>query len=101
MSDINKGFAFLHKAKNKKLLIISHGSIIERANKTISSLPKNIKNSIELVDLIQSKPFPKKLANHINKFKNILTIDEQTISGSLGSIIKEVISKKYIFFSLA
>lgn len=97
ISDINKGFAFLHKAKNKKLLIISHGSIIERAHKAISVLPKNIKYSVELVDLIQSKPLPIWLINYANKFKSILTIDEQTISGSLGSIIKEAISKKNIY----
>jgi transketolase len=96
ISDIENGYSYLHKGKLKKLLIISHGSIIERAKKAINLLPSKKRDSVVLLDLFQAKPFPKKVENYAKKFKNILTIDEQTISGSLGSLIKENVNRKNI-----
>ena len=50
-------------------------------------------SKINIIDLIQSKPFPKSLKSHLNTYKEILTIDEQTNVGSLGSLIKENVNK--------
>ena len=55
---------------------------------------------INIIDLIQSKPFPKSLKSHLNTYKEILTIDEQTNVGSLGSLIKENINKSITSLAL-
>ena len=89
IKDINIGFRYLKKSSKKKLLIISHGTIIERALTAEEKLYRKYGNSIDIVDLIQSKPFPKKLKNILKKYSQIMTIDEQTSEGSLGSLIKE------------
>ena len=87
--DIDNGFRFLKRNQNAKLAIISHGTIIERAVKAYNLLDKKIFKKINIIDLIQSKPFPKSLKSHLNSYKEILTLDEQTNVGSLGSLIKE------------
>ena len=47
--------------------------------------------------MIRAKPFPINLKKIISKYKSILTIDEQTSQGSLGSLIMEnSFSKNYI-----
>ena len=56
-------------------------------------LDKKISSKINIIDLIQSKPFPKILKSHLNTYKEILTIDEQTNVGSLGSLLQENIDK--------
>jgi transketolase len=89
IEDINIGFRYLKKSSKKKLLIISHGTIIERALAAEEKLDRKYRNSIDIIDLIQSKPFPKKLKNILKKYSQIMTIDEQTSEGSLGSLIKE------------
>jgi transketolase len=91
INDINRGYRFLKKgsSKDKKLLIIGHGTIINRALEACNKLNITTQKKIDTVDLIRSKPFPLQLKNKINKYKNILTIDEQTSEGSLGSLIME------------
>ena len=89
IKDINVGYRYLKKSSKKKLLIISHGTIIERALIALKTLSKNYANSIDVIDLIQAKPFPKNLRNILKKYSRIMTIDEQTSEGSLGSLIKE------------
>ena len=89
MSDIENGFRYLKKSSKKKLVIISHGTIIERALVAVNKVNRKYYNSIDIIDLIQSKPFPKKLKNILKKYSRIMTIDEQTSEGSLGSLIKE------------
>ena len=91
--EIDNGFRFLKRNQNAKLAIISHGTIIERAVKAYNLLDKKMSKKINIIDLIQSKPFPKSLKSHLNTYKEILTIDEQTNVGSLGSLIKENVNK--------
>ena len=92
--EIDNGFRFLKRNQNPKLAIISHGTIIERAIKAYNLLDKKMSSKINIIDLIQSKPFPKSLKSHLNSYKEILTLDEQTNVGSLGSLLKENIDKK-------
>jgi len=90
--DINAGYRYLKKSSKKKLLIISQGTIIERALIALRAIGKNYTSAIDVIDLIQAKPFPKNLKNILKKYLRIMTIDEQTSEGSLGSLIKENIS---------
>ncbi len=98
--EIDNGFRFLKRNRNAKLAIISHGTIIERAVKAYNLLDKKMSKKINIIDLIQSKPFPKSLKSHLNTYKEILTIDEQTNVGSLGSLIKENVNKSIISLAL-
>ncbi len=87
--DIQKGFRFLKKNTNSKILIVSHGSIILRPLEVYQDLSSKQKKKVDLIDLIRAKPFPKMLKNIMKKYDKIITIDEQTSEGSLGSLIKE------------
>ena len=98
--EIDNGFRFLKRNQNPKLAIISQGTIIERAIKAYNLLDKKMSSKINIIDLIQSKPFPKSLKSHLNSYKEILTLDEQTNVGSLGSLLKENIDKKITTLAL-
>lgn len=98
--EIDNGFRFLKRNQNAKLAIISHGTIIERAVKAYSRLDKKISSKINIIDMIQSKPFPRSLKSHLNTYEEILTIDEQTNVGSLGSLLKENTDKKVSVLAL-
>ena len=98
--EINKGFRFLKKNKNAKLAIVSHGTIIERSINAYNLLNKKLAEKINIIDLIQSKPFPSSLKNHLKSYDKIITLDEQTIAGSLGSLIQENVGKKVTALAL-
>jgi len=101
IKEIHLGFRYLRKSSKNKILIISHGTIIERALLAEKNLDKKYSNSVDIIDLIQSKPFPKKLKNILKKYSRIMTIDEQISQGSLGSLIKENIDHYVKFKSLS
>ena len=61
MDDIKNGFRYLKKSLKPKLAIISHGTIIERALVATKNIERKHFNLIDVIDLIQSKPFPTKL----------------------------------------
>ena len=109
--DIDRGFRYLIKSSGNKLLLLGQGTILERALNAINQLNSKIQKNISLIDLIQSKPFPKQLQSHIKKFQNIITVDEQTKPGGFGSLIREnnsrlpnftemCLSDKFIFENL-
>jgi len=91
--EIDVGYRFLKRNQNAKLAIVSHGTIIERAVKAYNHLNKKMSSKVNIIDLIQSKPLPKSLKSHLNSYKEILTLDEQTNVGSLGSLLKENVDK--------
>tara|TARA_Y100001936_G_C16004127_1_gene629624 strand:- start:71 stop:1012 length:942 start_codon:yes stop_codon:yes gene_type:complete len=92
--DIIKGFRYLRKTKNSKNLILSQGTIIERPLAALDDIKINKSKQFDLIDLIRAKPFPKELKKNLSKYNSIITIDEQTSTGSLESLIKENISSK-------
>jgi transketolase len=101
LRDINAGYRYLKKSSKKKLLIISQGTIIERALAATKILDQKYLNLIDVIDLIQAKPFPGKFKSILKKYSKIITIDEQTSQGSLGSLIKENINHYVKFKSLS
>jgi len=101
IKDINAGFRYLKKSSKNKLLVVSHGTIIERALIAEKKLDKKFYNSTDIIDLIQSKPFPKAFKNILKRYSRILTIDEQTSEGSLGSLIKENVNHYVRFKSMS
>ena len=65
------------------------------------NLEEKYQSKISIVDVIRSKPFPKKLKNEMSKYKSILTLDEQSSQGSLGSLIYENLLRKQQIISLS
>lgn len=104
LSQIKDGFRFLKRCNKKKsdsICIVSHGTIIERALVAAMNLEEKYQSKISIVDVIRSKPFPKKLKNEMSKYKSILTLDEQSSQGSLGSLIYENLLRKQQIISLS
>lgn len=93
IKDIKKGFRYLKKSSNSKNLILSQGTIVERPLAALNEVKLNKSNQFDVIDLIRAKPFPKELKNILSKYKSIITIDEQTSTGSLESLIKENVLK--------
>jgi len=73
---------------NNKLLVISHGIILNRIFEVINEN----KLKADLVDLIKSKPISDSFLNLTSKYEKILVIDEQTASGNLSAAIFESIA---------
>lgn len=101
INDILRGYRFLKKNKSSKTLIIGQGTILERSIEVYDQLAIKEKKNIDIIDLIRAKPFPLSLRKIIRKYKKIITIDEQTPQGSLGSLIKENIDKPNKIISLS
>ena len=76
---------------------MSQGTIIERPIAALDGIKINKSKQFDIIDLIRAKPFPKELKNILSKYNSIITIDEQTSTGSLESLIKENISSKILF----
>jgi transketolase len=99
-NDIKRGYRFIKKNLKSKTLVIGHGSIIERALKACENHIK-LKFTVDLIDLIRAKPFPNILIKKFKTYKSIVTIDEQTPEGSLGSLIKEKCDENLKILSLS
>jgi len=78
--------------KGKDILILSHGSILGQVKTSVESL-KKINISVQLVNVISLKPMDKSVITLLKKYKKIITIEEHTSVGGLGSIISEKILK--------
>ena len=91
LTQVKEGFRFLKKCNpiKKEICIVGHGTIVRRAIDAVMNINEKHKSSISIVDIIRSKPFPKKLKKIMNEYKSLLTLDEQTPQGSLGSLIYE------------
>jgi len=103
IDQVKKGYRFLQRSKStsKSICIISHGTIIRRVVEAVNSLSKKDQDKVNIIDIIRSKPFPKKAKEEINKYKSILTVDEQTPAGGLGSLIYENLEKAVKIKSLS
>tara|TARA_Y100000294_G_scaffold71518_1_gene67754 strand:+ start:188 stop:1114 length:927 start_codon:yes stop_codon:yes gene_type:complete len=87
--DIKKGFRFLKKEKNNKILIIGQGTILERALFAVKNVNNKINSKVSIIDLIRAKPFPKILKNLLKKYQKLIVMDEQTEPGGLASLVSE------------
>ncbi len=78
------------------VLVISYGHLLHRAKKFIEELNENSKNKCGLIDLFSIKPISNKLIKEINKYKNIITFEEQCINGGFGSAVIEYLNDNNI-----
>lgn len=79
-------------SKGSDVLILSHGSILGQIKLSLNTLKKS-KISAELVNIVSLKPIDESITKLLSKYKKIITFEEHTSVGGLGSIIAEKILK--------
>ena len=79
-------------SKGNDILILSHGSILGQIKLSLNILKKS-KISAELVNIVSLKPIDESIIKLLTKYKKIITFEEHTTVGGLGSIIAEKILK--------
>ena len=79
-------------SKGSDVLILSHGSILGQIKLSLNTLKKS-KISAELVNIVSLKPIDESITKLLTKYKKIITFEEHTTVGGLGSIIAEKILK--------
>tara|TARA_Y100000816_G_C26059456_1_gene556193 strand:- start:176 stop:1141 length:966 start_codon:yes stop_codon:yes gene_type:complete len=79
-------------SKGSDVLILSHGSILGQIKLSLNILKKS-KISAELVNIVSLKPIDESIIKLLTKYKKIITFEEHTSVGGLGSIIAEKILK--------
>jgi transketolase len=94
--DINedhKQFRIIGKQSKNKIALISHGKMLHSCVEAYKLYPE----SFFVVDLIQSKPFPRNLIENLVNIKGVIAVDEQSPSGALGAAIFEACSEENLF----
>ena len=81
--------------KGKDVLVLCHGSILGQVKLSIKNLQKMNINA-ELVNVVSLKPIDERITSLLKKFQKIITIEEHTSVGGLGSIMAEKILKNKI-----
>ena len=81
--------------KGKDILILSYGSILGQVKLSVDALKKMNINA-ELINIVSLKPIDESVISLFKKYKKIITIEEHTSVGGLGSIMAEKILKNDI-----
>ena len=81
--------------KGEDILVLCHGSILGQVKQSIKNL-KKMRINAQLVNVVSLKPIDEKIISLFKKFKKIITIEEHTSVGGLGSIMAEKILKNNI-----
>ena len=77
-------------SKGKDILILSYGSVLGQIKLSIKTL-KKLNINAELVNIVSLKPIDDGVVKLLKKYKKIITIEEHTSVGGLGSIMAEKI----------
>ena len=96
--DKNYGYKFgknITITKGSDVLILSHGSILGQVKLSVKAL-KKMNISAELINVVSLKPIDENVVSLFKKYKKIITIEEHTSVGGLGSIMAEKILKNRI-----
>jgi transketolase len=77
----------------KDVLIISLGPVANEADKAVAILEnQGVKASLLIIDHLDSNSNTK-LLNHIKNFEKIITVEDHSINGGIGSLVSEVIAE--------
>lgn len=82
--------------KGNDLLILSHGTLVSNCLKAASILAENHSINASVLNVHTLRPLDKNIEELINKFPLVVTVEEHSISGGLGTIISELITKNLI-----
>jgi transketolase len=91
-NEIDMGKGFVCHRSGKKLLIVSSGCMVHSALMVADDL-KKYGVDCGVLDLFRLKPVEKELSAIAQEYEKIITIEEHTLSGGLGSIITEVVAE--------
>ncbi len=80
--------------EGKDLAIISYGPVIWESIKAAKTLAEDGIDA-EIVNITQIKPLPSELNTILSRFDNIITVEEHTTIGGIGSIIAELVSSTH------
>lgn len=76
-----------------RICIITHGYMV---SKIFEIIKKNkLEKTVLLIDLFKSKPLSNLFIKEINKYENLLFVDEQIQSSALGLFINQYVDKKF------
>ena len=92
--DINNGFKLFKskiKSKLKKNLIITNGYQIHRIFELFEKKKIKYPDQFDIVDLFKNEPFPLKLVKTLDKYKNVIVIDEQIKNSSILSSLSTAV----------
>lgn len=92
--DENLGlFRVIGDITGDKIALVSHGKMVHTCVEAYRKTPEKF----YVLDLIQSKPFPKKVVQILSHAKGVVAVDEQSPCGAIGSAIFEACSESNIF----
>lgn len=97
-NSLDDGFSVLREGED--ICMVATGIMIHRAIEVAEEL-KNYSINSQVIDLYRQKPIDvEKIIEKLKKSKKVITVEEHTINGGLGSIIAEIIaeSNHYIPF---
>ncbi len=90
LTGFNDNFKVLSKGKN--LAIITTGLMTSTSIRVVNFF-KNQNLNIGLIDFVKISPVKKnKLIKELKKYKKIVTVEDNVLTGGLGSLISEIVS---------
>ncbi len=95
--DYSKGYC--NFSYGKDLMIISTGIIMQKAL-TVADELKKYNISAVIIELYQIKPITKEFIDMILSSKRIVTIEENNLTGGIGSLISEIICDNNLYIPI-
>jgi len=92
-NDFEKGF--MAKVNNSNTCLITYGYMTHKSIIVSNELKREGIN-IDTCDVISMKPYHVKFLEFLKKYKNIISLEEQTLNGGFGSSILELINDNKI-----
>ncbi len=89
IADVRRGFRTLGQGRN--LAVVTHGFML---GATLAAIGDAHADEVTVVDLLQVKPVPETLVEHLAAHRAILTIEEQTPSGGLSAAVMEALADR-------
>ncbi len=84
-------------SEGEKITIFAYGSMVTESFKAVSKLYKEHKKRINLIDLQFAKPIDKQtILNFANQSEIVITIEEGVLTGGIGSLINQILTKNNI-----
>jgi len=87
--DFSAGFSMIKKGSN--ICIVATGIMTHKALEVAQELSRYSINAA-VIDLYRLKPINNLLFDTLNKFSRVITLEENSIVGGIGSIISEIIT---------
>ncbi len=78
--------------EGNQFLILSHGTILGNALKAVKRIEEETGCSFHVENVHTLTPLDEKVINLIKNFSSIITIEEHSLIGGLGSIVSEIIT---------